>query len=192
MPKWSLAGVWLVLLAGSAHAASNTDLALFGKDPGGDRAFACYARHYDQLHLKLHPKQNVTDMTLLVDSSVDDQRYYTLTVGVGFRKVADQMMVSGSCNGTIDDQALLHCGVDCDGGQIDVRLKDENRILVDIPFGARTWNPNAPLDAEPDAGVPPEAAFGPDDKTFRLTRAPLSRCINLINDDDKSLLAAAQ
>ena len=95
-------------LAAPAIAASPTDLALFGKDPGQERVFACYTRHYDKAHLKAHPQQNVTDMTLLVDSRVDDQRYYELSMGVGFRKVKTAFETNGGCSGTIDGQHLLN------------------------------------------------------------------------------------
>ena len=167
------------LLTAPTLAASDTDLTLFGKDPGKDTAFACYTRVYDASHLKAHPKQNVTRMSLLVDSYLDssyapDTRYYTLSIGVNFRKVKKPFEVSGSCSGATDTAGLLRCGVDCDGGQIDVRLKDANSILVDIPDGARVWDPSQPLDAEPDAGVTPESQFGVDDKTFLLARAALS------------------
>ena len=184
------------LLTPPALAASDTDLTLFGKDPGKDKAFACYTRVYDATHLKAHPKQTVTRMSLLVDSYTDDSyepgaRYYTLSIGVNFRKVDKPFDVSGSCSGATDTGGLLHCGVDCDGGQIDVRLKDANSILVDIPDGARVWDPSAPLDADPDEGVTPEAQFGVDDKTFLLARAALKQCVDLVSDDDKQLLLAA-
>ena len=181
----------LALAVAPVRAASTTDLDLFGKDPGQDRVFACYTRVYDAAHLKAHPLQNVRDMTLLVESRFDDEsaeRNYTLAMGVHFRKLTTQLMANGGCSGSIDGQSLLNCGIDCDGGQIDVRLKDANRILVDIPYGARTWNPEDDEDTPPDA--PPAAQFGDDDKTFLLSRAALDQCVDLVNDDDKPLLTA--
>jgi len=192
MPNLLAASIALALFSVTpAFAVSSTDLALFGKDLGNDRAFACYERHYDPAHLKAHPKQNVTDMTLLVDSKVDDQRTYDLSIGVSFRKVKTQFQVSGSCSGTIDGKALLDCGVDCDGGMINVRLKDANSILVDIPYGARTWDPTTDEDTDPGTDNP-AAQFGPDDKSFRLDRVSLKLCSNLVNDDEKALLSDAQ
>jgi hypothetical protein len=184
------------LVSSPAHAASTAGGAtLFGKDPGEDRAFACFTRHYDEAHLKAHPKQNVTDMSLLVDSTYDSfndpvGRNYSLSIGVNFRKVDRPFDVSGSCSQMTEDNGLLHCGVDCDGGQIDVRLKDADSIVVEIPDGARVWDPSQSLDAEPDAGVVPEAAFGVDDKSFLLARASLKTCLDLLNADDKAMILA--
>jgi hypothetical protein len=129
-----------------AVAASGTDLTLFGKDPGQDRAFACYTRAYDPAHLKAHRQQNVTQMMVLIDSAYDSEsqaRTYGLMMGVHFRKLNSQFEAGGGCSSTIDGKALLNCGIECDGGRIDVRVKDANRILVDVPDGAFTWNADA-------------------------------------------------
>ena len=56
-------------LAGGDNGPSKTELTLFGKDPGDARALACYTRSYDATHLSAHPKQNVTNMSLLIDST---------------------------------------------------------------------------------------------------------------------------
>src|SRR5262245_14013636 len=151
--------------SGPATAASDSDLALFGKDPGKDKAFACYVRHYDTEHLKSHPKQNVSDLTLFVNSFVDAEagRQYTLQIGVHFRKHATFFQVAGGCSPGGDGKNALNCGIDCDGGVIDVSVKDANSILVSIPDGARTW------DAEGEE-PPANARFGFDDKLFRLDR----------------------
>jgi TPR repeat protein len=169
-----------------AVAASGTDLTLFGKDPGQDRAFACYTRAYDPAHLKAHRQQNVTQMMVLIDSAYDSEsqaRTYGLMMGVHFRKLNSQFEAGGGCSSTIDGKALLNCGIECDGGRIDVRVKDANRILVDVPDGAFTWNADAPDDDPPEG-----AHFGPDDKTFLLSRAALTQCVDLASDDDKHFL----
>jgi hypothetical protein len=176
-------------LAVGAALGGPADDTLFGPGSGTDRALACFVRHYDAAHLDSHPKQNVTDMVVLVDrpEAVDGDVWYALSVGVNFRKVADQMQVSGGCSAGEGGSKLLGCGIDCDGGQIDVRQRDAKSILVDIPFGARTYNPSS------DAEDPPEAAFGEDDKLFRLDRADLAQCLSLVSDDElKAKIAAAQ
>lgn len=196
MLKFLISGLGLFLVATlpatAAQAGAVSDTTLFGKDPGDLRAFACFTRHYDEAHLKAHPKQNVTDMTLLVDSTYDysadePSRSYALGIQVNFRKVDKPFDVSGSCSSSAGDEPL-HCGVDCDGGQIDVRLKDANSILVDIPYGARIYDPSQPLDADPDAGVAPEAHFGPDDTTFLLARTSLKTCLDLLPTEDKDMV----
>ena len=139
---------FLAVATAPAFAAniSTPGTQIFGKDPGKDRAFACFVRHYDATHLKAHPKQNVTDMTVLVDSNYDtdaQSRSYALTLGSNFRTLKTQFMSYGGCDGTIAGQKLS-CYIDCDGGAIDVRIKDANSILVDIPYCARIEDPNAP------------------------------------------------
>lgn len=169
--------------------AGPADDVLFGRDSGTDRALACFVRHYDDKHLGSHPQQNVTDMAVLVDrpEASEGDVWYTLSIGVNFRKVKDQFQVQGGCSAMDDGSKLLGCGVDCDGGQIDVRPRDANSILVDIPYGARTWNPSAI-----DGVDPPEAAFGEDDKVFRLDRAELNQCLSLVYDDEIKAQLTAQ
>ena len=179
----------LVLASGPAFAAGvQNDELLFGRDPGKDRVFACFTRQYDAKHLSQHAAQNVTAMTLLVDSSEDADygRQYVLSIGVNFRGVDEQFQVSGSCGLDDEGNKLLGCGIDCDGGQIDVKLRDKDSIAVEIPYGARTWDPES--EAEP----PAEAAFGSDDKVFWLYRTDLENCLPLEYDDaGKALLLAA-
>ena len=114
----------LMLASPAALAASDGDLALFGKDPGKDKVFACFTRQYDAPHLAGHPKQNVTTMALLVNSYVEDDgtRLYELEIGVAFRKQAKLFQLSGVCDPLVKGKAALSCGFDCDGGHIDVRV----------------------------------------------------------------------
>lgn len=195
MPKLAATILAAVALGAASPvlADATTDTQIFGKDPGKERAFACFVRHYDTAHLEAHPQQNVTDMLVLVDSSYDadsQSRSYGLTLGSNFRDVKKQFQSYGGCSGTIEG-LKLSCYIDCDGGAIDVRFKDRNSILVDIPYGARLEDPDASLDEEPGANVPDKANFGPDDKTFLLSRASLALCVDLINEDDKQLLLDA-
>jgi hypothetical protein len=170
-----------------ALAASDKDLALFGKDPGKGKAYACFIRHYDATHLAAHPKQNVGDMTLFVNSSIDADggRQYELEIGVHFRKRPTLFQLSGACGGSAGGKTALSCGFDCDGGRIDVRVKDAQSILVSIPDGARTWDPSSSEDP------PADAKFGTDDKLFRLDRTSLHDCLpEALDDDVKADIAA--
>jgi len=193
MPKLLAIALGLAALtAVPAYADSAVDAQIFGKDPDKDHVFACFTRHYDEAHLKAHPEQNVTDMLVLVDSSYDAEsqsRGYGLTLGSNFRGMKTQFRSYGGCDGNVEGQKLS-CYIDCDGGAIDVRFKDQTSILVDIPYGARIEDPNAPDDADP-SDVPPKAEFGPDDKTFLLSRASPALCVDLVNDDEKQLLLDA-
>jgi hypothetical protein len=179
---------WLAASSLPGMAASDSDLALFGRDPGKDKVYACYARRYDAAHLKTHPKQNVEDMTLLVDSYIDGDsgRQYLLEIGVHFRKRQTLFQLSGACNSTVDGKTALSCGFDCDGGRVDVRVKDAGSILVSIPDGAQTWDPG---ESEP----PADAKFGTDDKLFRLDRTSLRDCLpEALDDDVKADISSAK
>src|SRR5581483_11009449 len=126
----------LTIAAGSSPtAAADKALGLFGKDPGNGKAYACFMRRYDKAHLAVHPKQNVVDMTLLVDSSVDGDagRQYSLQIGVHFRRNKSMFQVSGGCGSYENSGDALNCGVDCDGGSINVQIRDANSIRVLIP-----------------------------------------------------------
>jgi len=184
----SLSSVLVAWSLTAVAAGSGADLALFGKDPGDGEAFACYSRHYDKAHLAAHPQQNVGDMTLFVNSFVDPEmgRQYLLEMGVRFRERSTLFQISGGCS-TIDGKNGLSCGIECDGGAIDVTVKDQNSILVSIPDGARTWDPES-------GEEPPEnARFGLDDKLFRLDRTKLQDCLPLVLDDTlKAEISAAK
>jgi len=163
------------------------DSAIFGHETSGNVAFACFSRAYDKAHLKAHPQQNVTSMTMLVQSVAyegeEPGRQRTVILDVHFRGNKKPFQTSGGCFYSDDDKGL-HCNVDCDGGAIGVRVKDGKSVLVDIPGSARIWDPSQPDDAEPGSGVPENARFGEDDKTFRLDRIKGSQCETLAYGDD--------
>ena len=145
-------------------------------------------RHYDGAHLAAHPQQNVDDMTIFVNSFVDPEagRQYLLEMGVRFREISTPFQTSGGC-GTVDGKKGLSCGIDCDGGEIDVTVRDQDSILVSIPDGARTWDP------ESGETPPANARFGLDDKLFRLDRTKLQDCLPLVGDDSlKAEISAAK
>jgi hypothetical protein len=184
-----------LLAAGSAALATEAESnrIIFGREVGEGKAFACFHRTYDAAHLLTHPKQNVTGMLFLVSSTVDPEsgRQYTARMGVTFRKASTQFHSGSGCVVSSDGKNALNCPIDCDGGEIDVRLRDASSLLVSIPGEVQIWNPNATEeDAEPYDAV----HFGPDDKLFRLDRAATADCLPLVADDDeaKADLEAAQ
>jgi hypothetical protein len=177
-------GLWLSLALAAlaaatlpASAAAAGDATIFGKVPANGKLYACYTRRYDKTHLAGHPKQNTRDMALFVNAADEDDSQYVLTLGVHFRKSPKLFQVSGGCSRSDDGKGTLHCGVECDGGQIDVSVKNEKSVLVAIPDGARTWDP------ESDDDPPANARFGADDKLFRLDRADLKDCVPIIFDE---------
>ena len=83
----------------------------------------------------------------------------------------------------------VHCGVACDGGAIDVSLKDRDSVLVSIPDGARMGA--ADVDDGSELAKQPKR-FGADDKLFRLDRASISECLPLASDDVEKAAMAHQ
>ncbi|HEV7719012.1 MAG TPA: hypothetical protein VGO70_08560 [Arsenicitalea sp.] len=181
----AVAALAVLPCAAALAAGTAADAALFGKDPGQGKAYACYSRHYDAPHLAAHPKQNVREMTLFIDSSVDpDQgRQYSLGIGVNFRSLKKEFDVYGDCRSSVDGKKAFTCGVTCDGGRIDVDTAKTDAVMVSIPDGARTWDPDS--EDEP----PAQAHFGSDDTIFRLDRADLKQCQSLMSVETKADLA---
>jgi hypothetical protein len=165
---------------------------LMGRAPGKGVTYACFTRAYDDAHLAAHPQQNVRAMMLLVkiDSEVGDG--YNLTIGVNFRSRKSLFETSGDCaaphpEGDSSDPKgaqSAHCAIPCDGGPIDVALKDNGSVLLTIPNGARVWRPGS---INPNENV--HGAFAADDKLFRLDRASLSQCAPVgVDKAEKAIL----
>ncbi|MDQ0394198.1 hypothetical protein [Labrys monachus] len=178
-----------VATAGVAPEDQAFQKQIFGHVLGAKPAHACFKRVYAAAHLARHPEQNVRTMTLLVTGKVEDpdQPSYTLGLGVTFRRSGTHFETAGDC-GTIRDAAsrgakanAVTCGVDCDGGSIDVTLKDGATVLVAIPDGARIWKAGS----DDDETGSERKRFGADDRLFRLDRAPLGDCLPLAPDDDQ-------
>jgi hypothetical protein len=156
---------------------------LFGRAVAGTQIHACFSRVYDAAHLAQHPRQNVRTMLLLVKANSDsDQPAYALSLGVTFRKSGAHFESAGNC-GSIHDAgeaggsaAGVHCGVDCDGGSIDVAIKDAKSVVVSIPTGARIWRAGSINDSDK------AKRFGSDDKAFRLDKVALTECLRLADD----------
>lgn len=164
---------------------------LFGHPLGKDRLHACFKRVYDAGHLAAHPQQNVRTMLLLItgDPGEGGSPRYTIAIGVTFRKSGQHFESRGDC-GSLHDEAgggkgdTAHCGVDCDGGSIDVGIRDANSVRVSIPEGARIWRAGGGDDTESERG-----RFGQDDKLFRLDKARLTDCLKLaLDSEDKAAL----
>jgi hypothetical protein len=159
---------------------------LFGRVAEDKPIHACFTRVYDAGHLAQHPQQNVRTMLVMVRADVDPPRY-ALRLGVTFRKNGAHFESAGGC-GAIHDTAdtggvatsgaaaVAHCGVDCDGGSIDVAIKDAKSVLVSIPTGARIWRPGSVNDSDHSK------RFGADDKVFRLDKTALTECLRLADD----------
>jgi hypothetical protein len=167
-------------LPGVAHADQSDVVRMFGRNPGAGDAHACFVRHYTKAHLKSHPDQNVTDMIAYVGKQAGPNAYYMINLQVNFRQLNKPFQVSGSCSESTDGKQTLGCGVECDGGSLSVRVKNESAILVEIPDSVRLFDPAATEEGD----LPKGARFGSDDKLFRLDRAELKDCAAIIYDDE--------
>jgi hypothetical protein len=173
----------LLGLPGLVQAGSTSDIVkIFGRDPGMSAAHACFIRHYTKAHLAGHPRQNVTDMVVYVGKNDDTDQYYSVNMQVNFRQLSKPYQVSGSCEASADGKHTLGCGVECDGGHLDVRVKNEMSLLVEIPDFARIFDP-VDLETDERADVPDKAKFGADDKIFRIDRTDLKDCGPVIYDE---------
>jgi hypothetical protein len=149
---------------------------LLGHPPGKGKTYACFTRVYDPAHLASHPQQNVRSMILLVVVDSESPDIYQVRIGSHFRSREGLLDSEGDCGvpdkeSDADNPAGSHCGVACDGGAIDVALKDKDAMLLSIPEGARLWKPG-----DDDTIPAVRGAFGPDDKLFRLDRSPAAEC----------------
>ncbi|SEC50059.1 hypothetical protein SAMN05444161_1253 [Rhizobiales bacterium GAS191] len=188
--------------SGLARAAGSSDdeafqKRIFGRVMDSKRIHACFKRVYDAPHLAQHPQQNVRTMLLLVtgEPSDDSGPSYGLGMGVTFRKSGTHFESAGNCGAIHDTSSAggssntARCGVDCDGGSIDVAIKDANSVLVSIPEGARIWKAG---DTD-DQPASERRRFGADDKVFRLDKTTLTDCLHLASDDkDKSAMRRGQ
>jgi hypothetical protein len=181
----------LVCLAGSnpGHAQEGIDKAkaaafdnrMFAA-PIGQKTYACFVRRYEASHLAQHPRQKVGAMKLLVTAENPPEEKttnYSFRIGVQYRHRPGKFDSSGFCNHVVakDKGNEIHygCGVDCDGGGIDVAMKDDKSAIIRLER-IMLWPRNTPDDDSHDL------AAGTDDKIFRVDRADLRECAELVTD----------
>jgi hypothetical protein len=102
---------------------------------------------------------------------------------VHFRQLKKPFEVEGACIQSNDGKHVMSCGIDCDGGHFDVRVKNETSMLVEIPDSVNIYDPSAD-EKTADDDLPKAASFGDDDKLFQLDRTVLKDCAVAISDDD--------
>jgi hypothetical protein len=158
---------------------------LFAGKVNVSKSYACFVRRYDAAHLAKHPLQKVSVMKLLVarEKVPEDAAYnYSFRLGVNFRHRTGDFDSSGDCGHFKPDQpnaaALgLGCGVDCDGGGIEVALSNDDKSVIVKLETIRIWRHN-----KPDEEASHSLKGGADDRVFRLDRASLSDCTALVTD----------
>jgi len=162
------------------------DVRMFTKPPG-NKAYACFVRRYDPDHLARHPKQKVSAMKLLVSAEIpeDEQTLnYSFRLGVKYRHRSGDFDSSGFCNHVVAEDAgnemRFGCGVDCEGGGINVALSKDDKSAIIRLERIRIWQNNKPDDEAEDSLV-----AGADDKIFRLDRADTPECASLVTERKK-------
>jgi len=123
------------LLAGQVPAGSDGPdyIKLKALLPPGPDAQACYARTYDPTYLQQHPQQKVTELILSLrydalsedeatliakeDGGTEKQYFrYDFTLAAKVRDRTGTLYASGDCASAEG----IGCGVDCDGGGIEI------------------------------------------------------------------------
>ena len=166
----------------SARAGAFTTR-MFAGDPG-KKAYACFIRRYDADHLARHPKQKVAAMKLLVSAEFEEEDktlHHSFRLGVKYRHRSGDFDSSGYCNhvlaGEKGDEVRFGCGVDCEGGGIEVALSKDDKSAIIRLERIRIWQNNKPDDDAEDSLV-----AGADDKIFRLDRTDARDCASLVID----------
>jgi hypothetical protein len=205
MPASRISGnmkrLWVVMLAAAAVAAllaspsraaddgidqakaDALDLRMFASPPGS-KAYACFVHRYDADHLAQHPKQQVSAMKVLMTAEVpsdEETHNYSFRLGVKYRHRPGDFDSSGDCGHVVaedaGDEIRFGCGVDCDGGGIEVALSKDDKSAIVRLEQVRIWQHN-----KPDEEAEHSLVGGADDKIFRLDRTDTRECASLVTD----------
>jgi hypothetical protein len=162
--------------------ADALDVRMFA-GPLGKKAYACFVRRYDPDHLARHPLQKVSAMKLLVSAEIPpgETANYSFRLGFKYRHRSGDFDSSGSCNHFVTEEGSKEmrfgCGVDCDGGGINVAMSGDNKSTIVRLERITVWQNNKPDDDARDSLV-----ACADDKIFRLGRADTRECASLVTD----------
>jgi hypothetical protein len=106
---------------------------------------------------------------------------YSFRLGVKYRRRSGNFDSSCYCNHVIAEDAgnevRFGCGVDCEGGGINLALSKDSKSAIIRLERIVVWNRNKPDDDAADALL-----AGADDKIFRVDRAELRECAELVTD----------
>jgi hypothetical protein len=151
--------------------------------PLGQKTYACFVRRYDANHLARHPRQKVSAMKLLVTAENPPEEKitnYSFRIGVKYRHRPGNFDSSGFCSHVLTEdgghEIRFGCGVDCEGGGINVAMKDDKSALIRLER-IRIWERN-----KPDDDASNDLVAGADDNIFRVDRAELRECAELVTD----------
>ncbi len=164
--------------APTAHAATLADLV--EQVDGGK---SCWQRVYEKTHLKNHPDQLVKSMTFGVefhpheDPEPDDPGFSLFGMSVAMRD-GRTGTTGGGC--WIGEGGQLRCGVECDGGGVELRMQPEGGLLIDLEATGYIRMEGECGGGTEDATFPLEP--GLDDKRFLLHPVDVAICEPLLPD----------
>jgi hypothetical protein len=188
-------GLLASVVGASAQSAGSGDLMqrVFGAPMSGGKQSVCFVRTYDAAHLAAHPKQKVRQMILLLgrethpEATEGEGPMFTFSVGFRLKGEASRLESSGSCSsaretGGDEVSARIGCGVDCDGGGLNLQLSNDSKSLRVEMERIRVYGPGERDSDDDEEAMGREMSGGADDRVFRLDRASLRDCLPLITD----------
>ena len=160
--------------------------------PPGPGAALCFSRSYTAEHLKQHPRQKVTELILFLryitlsedeatliatDNGGTEKQYfrYDFTLAAKVKDRSQTLYASGDCASAEG----IGCGVDCDGGGIDIEpvAGKDGTILVRLTRIRMTLGCSEGPEIDLEGGA--------DDRVFKLTKAPRTLCEAMQTDAEK-------
>lgn len=140
----------------------------------------CFARSYSKDHLEAHPKQKVTDVQFHLSyyrHQPDEfyskgQRNYYFRMMAKLRGSSKTYTAMGECSAS---GANIFCGVECDGGGVNLRSRPQGRLLVFFANENSEIRMTEGCD-EADEGNYIELKPGDDDKEFLLNPVNAGAC----------------
>ncbi|TAI62412.1 hypothetical protein [Bradyrhizobium sp. Leo170] len=152
--------------------------------PLAEKTYACFVRRYDASHLAQHLKQKVSAMKLLVtaeNAREEKTTSYSFRLGIKYHHRTGNFDSSSFCGHVVTEDARneirFGCGVDCEGGGINVALSKDDKPTIIRLERIRIWNRDKPDQEAEDALI-----AGADDKIFRVDRADAEECAELVTD----------
>lgn len=175
-----------------AAAMQNAALGQAGNGNKGDQALAailpprvgeraCFERIYDGVHLRQHPKQQVTAMTFAlryVQVPGIDVKRYDFGMAVKVRTRPETLYTSGFCETNVNGSfpAGNLCAVACDGGGVSIqKVRDADALYIYLQTpasGIRMGSSCNDVTSEQGFVLRP----GADDMVFRLNKASSTAC----------------
>lgn len=167
----------LMLALAASPAVAQTLETLVDKRAG---ALSCWQRVYDAAHLESHPDQQVTAMTFGLgyqppdDTMAAEDGLFIFGLSAALRD-GKRGVTSGGC---WPDGGTVRCGVDCDGGGVEVSKRPDGRLLIDLEAtGYIRMESECGSDGEQES-FPLEP--GLDDKQFVLSPVAAKVCKALV------------